>query len=158
MNDHIEKLLSRIASIHEERERIKRQADARLRELDIDERQFWFLHTAEISEFVKVEALARKRKNVTLLNGTLRMKPTPEKWIVADKAAARDFAERMGVGFKTVTSFDESTYKRDSVDAGEVFPGIEKIEAGQELEFKLVKPREFADLTGEDAEDESTGN
>ena len=130
--------LGKLASIEAEKARIKAQAETRLAELSSDAAALRFQFEAQAREWAKGEADKRRRKSVTLLNGTFAFTTFKAGFKVTDEAAAIAHAretlpELVTLETQTIERerFDKAAYLQAAQDTGEVLPGLDSFPAGE---------------------------
>ena len=81
-------LLGKLASIDAEAARIKAQAEARANELRTDRERLLSRFGSELEAFARQEAERRRRKTISLLQGSLSFRTVPSKLVISDGEAA----------------------------------------------------------------------
>ena len=136
--------LGKLATNEAEKARIKAQAETRLAELSSDAAALRFQFEAQAREWAKGEADKRRRKSVTLLNGTFAFTAFKAGFKVIDEAAAIEHAretlpELVTVETQTIERerFDKAAYIAAAQDTGEVLPGLDSYPAGETFSVKF---------------------
>ena len=122
-------LLGKLASNADEQARVKAQADQRISELRTDYDKLMFMYGNQLEAFARAEAERRRRKTVTLQQGTVAFRTAPERFAVEDEEAATVEARTTcPEALQTVTRLDRAAYldhaKATRAATGEILPGV----------------------------------
>lgn len=128
-------LLSRLANLKAEADRVTKQAERRLAEIASDRQRLEHLFGAQLEDYCrrKILAAGNRRRSVTFLQGTVAFRSVPASLKLADATKALQWAkahrpELVRVETKERVSADAfkeiaaSVYDAD----GELLPGIER--------------------------------
>ena len=135
--EKVEWYLKKLATLESEKERVKRQAARRLKEIeeDVESLRFQFQAQAEAWAKQELERRGSTRKTLTLLQGSIAFRRLPKRLVVTDRAAALEAATRFTatlshcVKVKTSVELDANAYKEAGWQTlettGELLPGLE---------------------------------
>jgi hypothetical protein len=143
-------LVKKLAEIDAEKERIRLFARARTAELDSDAARLNHLFGEQLRQWAEQEASRRRRKSVSLPNGTLSFRTAPARLVVADLDAAADYATAQGVATKTVldgTAYREAAEKAFA-ETGELWPGVTRTEEQETFTVRFPKGKEIPEGDG----------
>ena len=136
--DRAEWLLSKLANLDAEADRMKANTAKRLQELAADRAQLLYRFEADLTQWARIEAARRRRKSVTLANGVVSFRTVPARFVVADEAAALDAARAAcpaTVAVETVSRLDRRALL-DYVEAtGELLAGVELVPASESVKI-----------------------
>lgn len=137
-------LLGKLAAIDNEKARIKAQAEQRTRELDADRESLLFRFGAELEQWTRTEAERRRRKTVTLMQGTLAFRTVPAglRFVLPDdyykEIEVIEKAQELGC---THMEINRSEYIKEAKTlmetTGELLPGIERVEAKESFSIRF---------------------
>lgn len=138
-------VLGKLAAIDEEAARIKAQAQKRQDELKADRERLLGRFGAELEAWAREERERRKRKTITLLNGTLAFRTTPRRFTVSDTETAMTTARAVCPdAVVTVEKLDTDAFKeyalRQLEETGEILPGVEITPEGESFSVRTPKP------------------
>ena len=128
-------VLKRLAAVEDEARRIKAQTAQRLAELKADGDRLHARFDSELEAFARDEAARRRRKTITLQQGTLSLRAQAERLIITDASEALRHATAHKDEFADafLSRFDEAAYKalaeRAIETTGEMLPGVAREEA-----------------------------
>lgn len=144
-------LLSKLAAIEEEQARVKAQARKRAEELEADRNSLMGRFGPELEAWADGEAQRRRRKSVTLLQGTLAFRTTPPRLVIAElreafewaTANGRDDLIRRELNAGEFREAAERTYR----ETGELLPGVDTVPATQSFSIRFPKAGKGGDET-----------
>lgn len=157
-------VLEKFAKNREERARKEAQMLKRLEELDADYNALVGKFGPQLEAWGKEEAARRRRKTVTLDNGTITFRHQDEHFAIDSPADALTTARLVCPAAiveetKTVEKFDKAAFLAYAQDwfakTGEEVTGTKRIRAGDAFSIKIgvSKPKKGAPTDPEDEED-----
>ena len=130
--------LAKLAGIRSEQARVTAQAKRRAEELDADYARLFYLHGGQLEEFARAEATARRRKTITLLQGTLTLRAVPARLTISDVDAATETARAVcpdALVTETITRLDRAALmqaaRAEMETMGAIVPGFELTAASE---------------------------
>jgi hypothetical protein len=137
--------IGKLAAIRAEQDRIRTNSAKRIEELDADYNKFFRKFGEALEMFARSEAQRRKRRTVTLMQGSLVLRASASRTIVADKVAALEIARTLcpeAIKTKITESVDSKEFLRaaeeEKLRTGEVFDCIAVIPPGES--FSITFP------------------
>jgi hypothetical protein len=143
--------LSKIANIEAEKERVRTQAAAIVKQLESDRESLEYLYQGELEAFVKsrIEENGGRRKSVHFLQGTCAFRTVPARFAVTDKEAAGLHAAVNTMDEVYVQTFSVEAYRQYAEEwlqkTGELLPGIEQVPARESFSVRFGKKGEEAE-------------
>jgi len=137
-------LLGKLANIRAEQARINAQAAKRNAELEADFNGLMGRFGADLETFARGEANRRKRRTVTLMQGTLAFRATPSRLVIEEMETAIITAR--AVAPETVTTEEVTRLDRDAFlkraaqireETGEIIAGVKQTESSEAFSVKL---------------------
>lgn len=106
-------VVRKLAGIRAEQDRVKKQAEQRQAELKADYEALMYRFGGELEQFARAEADRRRRRTITLLDGSLCLRRQAARLVIADEEAA--FCEARTAcpdAVQTITKLDATTYRK----------------------------------------------
>lgn len=132
--------LGKLAGIDAEAERIKANTARRLQELTTDREALVQRFGSELTAWAKDEAERRRRKTVTLMNGSVSFRAIGARLVIDNDADALQTARLVcpsAVTVETIEKLDRAVLVAKAQEAldttGEILPGIRLIEASESV-------------------------
>lgn len=138
-------VLSKLAAIESEKQTITAQFKQRIIELENDAERLMFRFSAELEAFARTEAENRRRKTITLLHGSLCLRTSPARVVIASQEDALTTAKAvLPEAVQTVEKLDTRAFAKFAEarlqETGELLPGVEMTEATETFSVRLPKP------------------
>jgi len=141
--DRAEWLLGKLAAIDAEADRMRANTVKRIAELDADRESLLYRFGEQLTAFCRAESDRRRRKTVTLANGSVSFRAVPERFVIADMDAATETARAVcpaALVTETVTRLDRAAFldaaRAALSGAGELLPGVELLPASESVSIK----------------------
>lgn len=132
--------LGKLATIDAEAERIKANTARRLQELTTDRESLVQRFGDQLTVWAKGEAERRRRKTVTLSNGSIAFRAMPSRLVIDNDADALQTAKLVcpdAVTVETVEKLDRAALVAKAQETmestGELLPGIKLMEASESI-------------------------
>ena len=127
-------LLSKLATIDAEIQRVQAQAARIVKQLESDRESLLYLYQGELSAYVqaKIEANGGRRRSIHFLQGTCQFRRVPAHVSLTDLSSALSHAKETGLPtFRRVEKFDTEAYRalaeaKQDAD-GTLLPGCEMV-------------------------------
>jgi phage host-nuclease inhibitor protein Gam len=124
-------LLGKLADIEAEKARIKVQADQRTKELDSDRESLLCRFSEELEAWSRQEAERRRRRTVTLMQGSVSFRIIPASIKVGEYTDALTTARAVcPTAVQTATTLDKKAFvdfaRNHFETTGELLPGVER--------------------------------
>ena len=122
-------LLGKLAAIEGEQARVKAQTQERLTELRTDYDRLMHLYGDQLETFARAESERRRRKTVTLQQGTCAFRKQAERFVLEDDGVAFAEAEaHYPQAIRVHRDVDKSLYldiaRQERDRTGEIIPGV----------------------------------
>ena len=143
--------IRRLVRIDQEKATVKAQAAQRIAELDADKSRLEFLYQSQLEAWAHEEAGRRRRKTITLQNGTVSIRMVPEHVRITDAEASLAYVQSLGEeGRHLIVNRDpilyEFAWKQRAqgilTETGTVPPGCEFVPARESVSIKTAKEKE----------------
>jgi hypothetical protein len=143
--------IRKMVQFDQEKATIKAQAAQRITELDADKSRLEFFYKGQLEAWAHEEAERRRRKTITLQNGTVKITTVPAHVKVSDQSAAIEsgiFPDLVTEEIKTIKRIDSVGFAARAlklVEAGDSLPdGCEWIPTRESVSIKTAKEKEVA--------------
>lgn len=139
-------LLSKLAANRAEQERVNAQAATRTAELETDYNKLMHLYGQQLETFARAESERRRRKTVTLQQGTIAFRSAPARLVIPDVDDATNQARIYFpdcVTTETVTRLDKTAFIKAATAhmeaTGEIVQGVERLPAAETFRISFGK-------------------